>query len=238
MPSLGGQPTNLCLLRGWTGLLLLAGAGALSCAIQREADPSAELGVAEEGECAGCHAQEARDARAFGRHRELPGGSGCLGCHLPHESEGREGKPTLGTTLRARCEDCHADVSAQFRLPFRHPLDAGITCTSCHAPHGGSPRELREHLRHEACVECHLEKAGPFLFEHEGDRSLQCLSCHEPHGSSNPRLLTYHDSRSLCHSCHMDLEDVHREDPGAIFRECLQCHTEVHGSNWDREFFR
>ena len=26
--------------------------------------------------------------------------------------------------------------------------------------------------------------------------------------------------------------------PGRIFSECLQCHTEIHGSNWDREFFR
>jgi len=36
----------------------------------------------------------------------------------------------------------------------------------------------------------------------------------------------------------MNLEDIHVEDPGAAIRDCLLCHTEVHGSNWDRSFFR
>lgn len=227
-------------LPAWMGVCGLVCAALLSCAVERRAPAATDLVAREDAACAACHQEEAHDARAFGRHRNLPGGSGCLGCHLPHETAEGSGadSSTHEATLRARCEDCHAEVSAQFRLPFRHPLDAGITCESCHPPHGGSARELREHLRHEACVECHLEKAGPFLFEHDGDRSLQCLSCHEPHGSSNPRLLTHHDSRSLCHSCHMNLEDVHIENPGAIFRDCVQCHTEVHGSNWDREFFR
>jgi DmsE family decaheme c-type cytochrome len=224
------------------GLSVLLSAAALmsSCAIDGEAPIAAGLDAGEDAACAACHAEEAHDARAFRRHRDLPGGSGCLGCHLLHETGEGADKPTLESTLRVRCEDCHTEALAQFHLPFRHPLGGEIEkrCTICHPPHGGSPRELREHLRHDACVECHLEEAGPFLFEHEGDRSLQCLSCHEPHGSSNPRLLTHNDSRSLCHSCHMNLEDVHREDPGSIFHECLQCHTEVHGSNWDREFFR
>jgi DmsE family decaheme c-type cytochrome len=151
---------------------------------------------------------------------------------------GGEGSGLGPSALRAECEDCHVEIVAQFRLPFHHPLGGNVRCASCHPPHGGPPRELREHVRREACLECHLEKEGPFLFEHEGDRNLLCLSCHEPHGSSNPRLLTHHDSRSLCHSCHMNLENVHLEEPGSIFRDCLLCHTEVHGSNWDREFFR
>jgi DmsE family decaheme c-type cytochrome len=218
-------------------LVLAIALPVLACAIEPAAG---DVDSAEDAACAACHADEARDARGFGGHRGLAGGSSCLACHTPHGAalEGRVSAPA--SELRANCQDCHAAVEAQFRLPFRHPLggEPETRCTICHSPHGGTARELREHLRREACVECHLEKSGPFLFEHEGDRGLQCLSCHEPHGSSNPRLLTHHDSRSLCHSCHANLEDVHREDPGAIFRECLQCHTEIHGSNWDRELFR
>jgi DmsE family decaheme c-type cytochrome len=211
----------------------------LSCAVERES-PAAGVQDGEDSGCAACHAEEARDTHAFRAHRSL--GGGCLACHTAHGDSvaGDDGIPRLESKVHVNCQDCHAEVEEQLRLPFRHPVGAESAnrCAICHSPHGGTTRELREHLRHDACVACHLEKAGPFLFAHDGDRTLQCLACHEPHGSSNPRLLTHHDSRSLCHSCHMNLEDVHREDPGAVFRECLQCHTEIHGSNWDREFFR
>jgi DmsE family decaheme c-type cytochrome len=143
--------------------------------------------------------------------------------------------PSEGGT---RCEACHTDVAADFALPFRHPLDAALGCTSCHPPHGLSPLRERDHLRSESCLECHRELAGPFLFEHDGSRQRLCLSCHEAHGSPNRRLLTYADSRALCTSCHHSLEDLHTQNPGSIFQDCLQCHTEVHGSDWSRELFR
>ena len=165
-------------------------------------------------------------------HRGLSGG--CMGCHGDHALGTGEGP----VELHARCEDCHGGALARFALPFRHPLGVGLDCTSCHPPHGLAPREQRAHLRHAVCVECHREFAGPFQFEHEGNRALGCLSCHEAHGSSNRRLLTHADSRMLCMSCHSDLEQSHRQNPGSIFRECLNCHTEVHGSQWNRELLR
>ena len=144
--------------------------------------------------------------------------------------------PSEGGT---RCEECHTDVAADFALPFRHPLDDGaLGCTSCHPPHGLSPLRERDHLRSESCLECHRELAGPFLFGHDGSRQRLCLSCHEAHGSTNRRLLTYADSRALCTSCHHSLEDLHIQNPGSIFQNCLLCHTEVHGSDWSRELFR
>jgi predicted CXXCH cytochrome family protein len=99
-------------------------------------------------------------------------------------------------------------------------------------------RERREVLRHDACVACHREFDFPFQFEHEGDRNWLCLSCHEPHGSANRRLLTHADTRQLCLSCHASLDDEHAQSPGSPFLQCLQCHTEVHGSHWDRHFLR
>jgi DmsE family decaheme c-type cytochrome len=215
-----------------------AGALVLSCTLAERRSTAVELQSRLDAGCAACHADEARTARGFGPHDALAGGPGCLGCHVAHEPDGGARVPAPLALLRTSCEDCHAEVVAQFRLPFHHPLGASVGCTSCHPPHGGTRRELRESVYHDACVKCHQEKKGPFLFEHEGDRSFQCLSCHEAHGSSNPRLLTHHDSRSLCHTCHMSFDDLHIEDPGAVFRECLACHTEIHGSNWDRWFLR
>ncbi len=195
--------------------------------------PGAPAVAAEEASCGACHPVEGELHGASRLHR-APGVEDCVLCHAPHGPD-LEAMPPVPA---ASCESCHAEVVASFRLPFSHPLGVGIACTSCHPPHGDRPRALREHVRHAACVGCHVEKAGPYLFEHEADRTLLCLACHLPHGSSNRRLLTHASSRSLCMSCHEDLDAIHRQNPIFPFRECLQCHAEVHGSNWSGEFFR
>lgn len=124
----------------------------------------------------------------------------------------------------------------EFELPFSHPEPEG--CATCHSAHGESRLAERAALREETCVECHIEYRGPFLFGHEGERGEACMGCHQPHGATNRRLLEYADSRSLCMSCHVTLEGFHVQNPGSIFKDCLSCHTEVHGSNWSRELFR
>lgn len=186
--------------------------------------------------CAQCHRDVIDEVAPSPIHRDGRG-PGCLVCHEPHEEAGADGFPGA-SRLRAGCEDCHASVVAEFRFPFQHPLARVDGCTDCHDPHAGRARTERERLRHDACVDCHLETAGPFLFEHEGDRTRGCLSCHEPHGSANRRLLTYADSRSLCMSCHLLLDVPHINNAGSIYNDCLDCHTEVHGSNWQRELLR
>jgi len=187
------------------------------------------LPVASNG-CVACHAREADALRADTSHR----GAGCGGCHGEHADGGGAGPVAPG----ARCADCHAAERARFTLPFRHPLGPADACTTCHPAHGLAPRESRVVLRRDACVECHREYAGPYAFDHEGDRTRQCLSCHEPHGSPNRRLLTHSETRMLCLSCHIQLEQTHIQNAGSIYRECLNCHTEVHGSNWSRELLR
>ncbi len=214
-------------------LLVVGALGVLVCACAIGNEPAAPAVLSGPSEaCGACHEQAAVDVRRSLEHRS---GEGCFSCHRPHAGPG-EGQGPAGTS--ASCEDCHAAERAEFFLPFHHPLENGIECTSCHPPHGLEPRRLREHLRFDACVECHREYRGPYMFEHEGDRNLLCLSCHLPHGSPNRRLLTHAESRMLCQSCHANLEDIHRQNPGSIFRDCLTCHTEIHGSNWDRELFR
>jgi DmsE family decaheme c-type cytochrome len=206
---------------------------ALSCAVDlsgARAPSSGETG------CASCHADEARTFLRGVRHRgggEDP--SGCETCHEPH-AIGAAGERTGAVRTRA-CEVCHAEVEAQFRLPFRHARGA-VRCVECHAPHGGSRSDVREAERREVCVGCHVEFAGAFLYPHEGSHAEGCLSCHEPHGSTNRRMLTHARSRELCLSCHESLEVIHDQAAGSRYRECLDCHTELHGSNWDRLLMR
>ncbi len=218
-------------------LAVLSGALLLAIACQAgEAGFAAEPAIrADDDACGQCHAEELDAWRSSREHRSTGAGSPCLLCHATHETEGEERLGPAGVSTR--CEECHRDVEAEFVLPFRHPLDGEMSCTSCHPPHGLAPRREPDHLRRETCLECHRELAGPFLFEHDGSRERLCLSCHEAHGSPNRRLLTFADSRTLCTACHANLEDLHIQNPGSIFQDCLLCHTEVHGSDWDRELF-
>lgn len=202
-----------------------------ACASGGEGTLDEGVVVGPDSGCLTCHQQAGEDQRSSGLHRGAGGSPGCLVCHAPH-AVGEPAPPPVP------CASCHALAAAEFELPFAHPLGATLTCTSCHPPHGLEPRELRAHLRREACVDCHREYAGPFQFHHEGSHLDQCLSCHLPHGSHNRRLLSHADSRSLCFSCHLLLGDEHRQNPGSLFRECLQCHVAVHGSHWDRELRR
>ena len=209
---------------------------AAACASDREMAEARAAVRAADAACSSCHAREAEQLDAARHHGGLRRALACLDCHLPHSSGAEDGVAPAG--FKARCEDCHPDALAEFRLPFAHPLGPSIACTSCHSPHGLPPREERRRAREEACVGCHTEKRGPFVFPHEGDDTQGCLSCHEPHGSPNRRMLTHASSSDLCFSCHELLEKLHTQEPGSIFRQCLNCHTEIHGSNWSAEFYR
>jgi DmsE family decaheme c-type cytochrome len=207
---------------------------AIACAMPAEPESVSSFSEADEA-CLSCHAPDIRAQRWSVHGRRGAGGIGCGGCHSPHDPAGFDGNLGPSRLLHV-CGDCHADVEAQFLLPYTHRPGTAVECTSCHDPHLGSSRELESHLRREACIACHLEYRGPYTYEHEGDERLACMSCHEAHGSGNRRMLTFPDSLSLCLSCHSNLDDHDLAFP--IWHECLNCHTEVHGSRWDRALLR
>jgi DmsE family decaheme c-type cytochrome len=183
--------------------------------------------------CLACHGREPGRV-SWGRGEHARAGLTCSTCHDPLASpENRSVKqePDL-------CMVCHQDVAAQFRLPNRHPLGRGaVTCGSCHDPHAGKSRSLSLELRKERCSTCHRDKRGPFLFEHEADRQDGCVACHVPHGSANRRLLTHRRVSDLCIQCHVTPAS-HNLAGGSAFRNCLNCHGNIHGSYVDENFFR
>ncbi|MEQ8766800.1 MAG: cytochrome c3 family protein [Planctomycetota bacterium] len=185
--------------------------------------------------CTSCHAgQEALHSWDSGTHARS--GVSCLDCH---PSNGEQGSP-LGERSQAEvCGKCHASVVSQFRLPNHHRvLEGDLHCTSCHDPHGGRRRAFDRKLVDESCVSCHREREGPFVYEHEADRADGCVICHQPHGSPNRKLLTRARSRDLCLQCHGALPLSHDQRPGSTYRNCVQCHTEFHGSNLHPLFLR
>ncbi|MCU0727550.1 MAG: cytochrome c3 family protein [Planctomycetes bacterium] len=181
--------------------------------------------------CNRCHGSTAALARwTCSEHAKE--GTSCVVCH---DANGPEGKTLRGSEF-ALCGSCHLDVKARFLLPNRHRVAEGrMGCTNCHDPHGNTGKVRDKDLRTRACLECHGEKGGPFLYDHGIKRTEGCVACHDPHGGPNRRMLAYPDTRSLCLSCHA--ETFH--DLGdAKYRNCLSCHIEIHGSDLDRRFLR
>ena len=186
--------------------------------------------------CLACH-QKASGQFQFQRSEHKLTGVACNDCHAPHfpvVSAGllRQKTPEL-------CFSCHREVRSSFALPVRHKvLEGSLGCTDCHTPHGSQSRFAMRGVHNETCTRCHVEKGGPFAFEHLASRIEGCTSCHLPHGSTNKFLLKRHEERVLCLECHSNAPLFHNQAPGAFFQgACTRCHTEIHGSNFDRFFF-
>jgi DmsE family decaheme c-type cytochrome len=117
---------------------------------------------------------------------------------------------------------------------------AGMQCYACHNPHGRGDGNLKQTAAGEpACLGCHTEKRGPFVFTHGALVAGDCRSCHEPHGSVNPKMLTRSTVAQLCLECHSNITGTTLgSQPPSLhdlrsprYQSCTTCHTAVHGSN-------
>lgn len=149
------------------------------------------------------------------------------------------------------CIGCHTETKAQFSKPFHHKvLEGTMTCSDCHNPHGGfESKQARLAVGADAsCIRCHTNKQGPFVFEHAPLKIEGCAACHTPHGSNNPKMLKRSSVRQLCLECHtsiLNVEFPEGEIPTGPHNQvnlrtqnCTICHSQIHGSNSHRAFFR
>jgi DmsE family decaheme c-type cytochrome len=146
------------------------------------------------------------------------------------------------------CLSCHNETKSQFTQPFHHKvLEGAMKCSDCHNPHGGF--ELKQARlavgADAACIKCHSDKQGPFVFEHAPLKVEGCAICHSPHGSSNPRLLKRNNVNQLCLECHSNAHEIgapntpsFHNQATARFQNCTTCHAKIHGSNSHNLYFR
>ena len=180
--------------------------------------------------CASCHPDSAGRLHlataAHPRH-----GVACLDCHVSGH-EPTEPEWLLQAEPYELCGGCHSAQAAAAFQPFSH-REGGepFACVSCHSLHSGT-RVGRLALAGKGgpCLDCHTEKAGPFIYPHPPGEIDGCIACHQPHGSTNPRMLTRRTQVSLCLECHAAVPAFHNLNQ-ARFRSCLSCHAAVHGSN-------
>jgi DmsE family decaheme c-type cytochrome len=185
-------------------------------------------------------------------------GVACTDCHRVHVNKdpvfNKAAQPDV-------CFACHKDVRVATNKPWRHPIQEGkMTCSDCHSPHGSAgPKLAKRDSTNATCYQCHAEKRGPYVHNHEPVQD-NCASCHNPHGSNIAGMLTARDP-ILCNQCHTphtvggvgavggqpgvfppavppQTQSAVTPLSGGINtvniwqgRSCLNCHTQVHGSN-------
>lgn len=194
--------------------------------------------------CLECH-EYGEEQSNFARSSHNLNDVSCNDCHSPHHA--KEPQFLLVSKQPQLCYQCHIDVKPQFNKPFRHRVKENLVqCSDCHSQHGGFlTKQLRATASQDAvCFKCHVEKAGPFVFEHAPVKTEGCASCHVPHGSSNPRLLKRSQVNLLCLECHTFTTDTAAPGiPGfhnqaQKYQACTMCHMAVHGSNFSKVLFR
>ena len=188
--------------------------------------------------CLSCHNK--------GSHANWQGGMhdarnvSCASCHSVHNPKSEKAQLKTATAVQT-CESCHKQETMKVKKSGHMPLREGkMDCVTCHSPHGSNNvRMLRVgNTVNEACASCHAEKRGPFLHDHAAGRE-NCASCHDPHGSNNDRMLVAKEPM-LCQRCHVasrhpatiyDGTQIAAASNRAIGRSCVNCHSQIHGSN-------
>lgn len=192
-------------------------------------------------ECLSCHEADKRRMHfAIAEHNKA--GVQCRDCHGNHTPKVKTLNAGMekGGKNTALCATCHQDVLAKFSMASHHPVkEGGATCTGCHDPHASKQATLGAATAQ--CTSCHQAVRGPHVFEHapvvEG-----CTNCHDPHGAPNKRLLSVAQPMQ-CLQCHSIAGNRHGQGgaasnvariSGAVLRDCVSCHSAVHGSSTDQ----
>lgn len=192
-----------------------------------------DLAAPKNAACLKCHA----DSGA--RFAAGPHGKAALDCTTCHSVHAQPTKPNLlKANATKTCASCHEDVMAKFALNERHRLQEGIlTCTTCHNPHEPATSGRLGGFKQEACLKCHTDKGGPYLYEHGSSRVEGCTICHETHGSPNRHMLTTQSVADLCFSCHIVAPTWHGRFSEKT-TNCTTCHATIHGSNLSKIFIK
>ena len=205
--------------------------------------------------CMNCHVDNRH--LAFwdsGRHKKND--VACADCHVLHELKNttlRQDNPSITpfvTTSRQlqyeTCVGCHKQIRTQLLKTSHHPiLEGKLACTSCHNPHGAlSQAMVKDESVNQLCTGCHADKRGPYMWQHSPVEE-NCLICHNSHGSLHTKLLNQRVP-NLCQECHNAGDHagvpygrnqgfggtaVEAPNLRLVSRACLNCHTNIHGSN-------
>jgi DmsE family decaheme c-type cytochrome len=188
--------------------------------------------------CLSCHNKSSHAKWQGGMHEAR--NVSCATCHSVHSPKSEHAQ-LKAATARDMCESCHKQEAMKVKRSGHMPVREGkMDCITCHTPHGSNNVRMLKagNSLNEACATCHAEKRGPFVWDHAAGRE-NCASCHDPHGSNNDRMLVAKEPM-LCQRCHVssrhpatiyDGTQIAAASNRAIGRSCVNCHSQIHGSN-------
>ena len=199
--------------------------------------PAAERNAA----CMSCHQKDSKRHLWMGSAHESHDVA-CTSCHQIHTAHD---KVRDKRTQPEVCFACHKEQRAQVNKQSHHPvLEGKVSCSDCHNSHGSAgPKLMKRDSVVETCYTCHMEKRGPFVHNHQPVND-DCGNCHMPHGTTADNLLKARPPL-VCYQCHSahGTPGIAGIAPGINTtaakantnieqaRGCLNCHTEIHGSN-------
>jgi DmsE family decaheme c-type cytochrome len=198
----------------------------------------ANLSLPKQAEvCSGCHLIDHQATMLT----TDPHGRAQLACNVCHTVHGNKARSLVKDDKDDFCGTCHTNVVAQFKSRSAHPLATGnIRCSSCHFPDDRKDPVLARGIDW-TCQNCHSEYSGPHAFGHPVTETYSfngggCTECHNPHGSPNDRLLAQ-PGNGVCLQCH-GVPPAHRTAHSGmgIKVDCVNCHTDIHGSDDNRMF--
>lgn len=207
--------------------------------------------------CQTCHGKEVNRSLWSGSQHD----SADVACDSCHKVHGNRDKSLAKVSQADSCYACHKTQRSELNRVSHHPVPEGrMTCSDCHNVHGSAgPKLAKRDSTNATCYTCHAEKRGPFVHQHE-PVTEDCASCHNPHGSNVQALLTARPPM-LCQQCHTPhvagAVGAVGGQPGVFppavpgqsgpqigvttggknvvnlwqGRSCMNCHTQVHGSN-------
>ncbi len=161
--------------------------------------------------CFTCH-KEQRAMINKPSHHPIPEGKlSCSDCHNPHGTTGT--KLLVKDTVTDTCYQCHPEKRGPFIWNHQPVTD---DCANCHNPHGTTADYM-------------LKTRPPFL----------CLSCHDPssHLGNIPGIASRVDTSknasgvSLGATTPRDNLNTNTAVGKTQGLSCLNCHTDIHGSN-------
>jgi DmsE family decaheme c-type cytochrome len=207
--------------------------------------------------CQSCHDKDHKRALWSGSQHEAADVA-CDNCHKVHANRD---KVLTKSTQPEVCYSCHAEQRNQMAKVSHHPVPEGkMTCSDCHNTHGSAgPKLVKRDSINDTCYTCHAEKRGPFVQQHE-PVAENCANCHNSHGSVVASMLSAR-APMLCNQCHTPhvsgnvgalggQSGVYAPAAAGQLqpqitlmsngknvvnmwqgRSCMNCHTQVHGSN-------
>ncbi len=217
--------------------------------------------------CLTCHAGS-ESHNKFTRSDHWRNDVGCTDCHTAHGPDSHateigsltqptidsDNKPGSGTLAMLKvsepqlCIGCHTEQKAEFSKPFHHKvLEGQMKCSDCHNAHGAFElKNARLSVGADvACIKCHSDKQGPFVYEHLPITTEGCATCHNTHGSTNPKMLKRNQVRQICLECHSSISESLAPGVPSFHNQaavrnsnCTTCHVKIHGSQTHPFFFR